>query len=396
MEKNCNWVEAWGMSHAALSLMSFLSGERTLRLVLNTAISGVKARIRLCNKYSGSAVVIGCASVALCDENGAVSGPIRPITFGGGEGLALPPGETVISDETAFDVPAGAYMCVSLYLEKGRLQSGNYINSARLLCAKGDRSMEPAMRHRKRPRDDIIALAGKLLGMSLNSPIPLFQAVELLNGDGASSIECFGDSLTQQGFWSNVFEEKIRRLYPGRYSVINKGIGGNRVLRDTSGRFPLRGFFGTKALDRVRDDILAFEGVSHVVFCIGTNDYFQPGTLAGRKDEYASAEEIAAGVSALVEMIRALPVTIVGLNYVPTGLSGDATPAKNILRAQLNEWFETCGLFDYSFDVCNAFASAENPDLPAASFVGKDRLHPNAQGGRAFADAIDCGVFGPL
>ena len=397
MEKKYNWVETWGMSHAALSMMSFFSGKRTLRLVLHSAISGERVRIRLCNRYTGSAVVVGRASIALCDKDGAIGGPesIRPITFGGGEGLTLPPGETAISDETEFAVPVGAYIAVSLYIEKGKLQSGNLLNNVQLLCAKGDRCGELTIHHRKRPRDYIISLAGNLLGMTLHSPIPLFQAVELQGGGEASSIVCFGDSLTQQGFWFNPFEEKIRSLYPGRYSVINKAINGSRILRDTSRRFPLRGFFGIKALERVHDDIFAFEGVSHVVFCLGTNDYLQPGTIAARKSERASAEEIAAGTAALVSLIRARKITVVGLNFVPTGLSGDSTPEKNILRAQLNEWYENCGAFDYSCDVSSAFASAENPDLPVASYVGKDKTHPNDEGGRAIAEAIDCGIFAP-
>jgi len=397
MEKRENWVETWGMSHASLSLMSFFSGKRTLRLVLHSAISGKRVRIRLCNRYSGSAVVVGRASIALCGKDGAISAPggMRPIAFGGSQGLTLPPGETAISDETEFAVPAGAYLCVNLFIEKGRLQSGNLLNNALLLCAKGDHAGEPVMRHEKRPRDYVIAVAGKLLGMTLHSPIPLFQAVELQGGDGASSIVCFGDSLTQQGFWSNCFEEKIRSLYPGRYSVINKAINGSRILRDTSKRFPLRGFFGIKALERVHDDVFAFEGISHVVFCLGTNDYLQPGTIAARGNERASAQEIADGTAALAAMIRARGITLVGLNLVPTGLSMDSAPEKNALRVQLNEWYEDCGAFDYSFDVSSAFASPEDPDLPVATYVGKDKTHPNAEGGRAIAQAIDCGVFAP-
>jgi len=396
MEKKDNWVQAWGMSHASLSMMSFLSGRRTLRLVLSSAISGEGARVHLCNKHSGSAVSIARAAVALCDSNGAISDhdSIRPITFKGKEGLTLPPGETIISDETTLAIPAGAHACVSLYIKKGRLRSGNYINNARLLYARGDHCEAPAIQQKARPRQRLINLAGKLLGMRLNSPIPLFQAVELRNRDGAASIDCFGDSLTQQGFWSNLFDARIREMYPGRYSVINKAIGGNRILRDTSGRFPLRGFFGIRALDRVQDDIFAYEGVSHVVFCLGTNDYYQPGSLAGRKSEFASAEEIAAGVSKLAGMIRARGITVMGLNFVPTGLGVDSKPAKNVLRTQLNEWFQDCGAFDFSFDISTPFASAENPDLPVASYVGGDKLHPNEEGGRAMADAIDYGVFG--
>ena len=395
MEKKHSWVETWGMSHMRLSLMSYSSRKRTFRLVLHTAIAGERARIRLCNRHGAGRVAVGGACVALCDAQGVIADPgsVRPLTFGGKAGRALPPGQTIISDETDFDVPVGAYLCIDLYIKKGRLQSGNNLDNVRLLFGKGDQCGAGALRHKKRWADAAIALAGKILGLSLYTPIPLFQAVELYNGDGASSIECFGDSLTQQGFWTRPFEERIRALYPGRYSVINKAIAGNRILRDTSGRFPLRGFFGVKALERVHDDIFAFEGIGHVIFCHGTNDYFQVGTIAGRRSEFASAEEIAGGVTKLVAMIRAAGIPVVGLNYVPTGLSRDSRPAKNALRRQLNEWFETCGLFDCSFDVAAPFTSAENPDAPPASYVGADRLHPNDEGGRVFAQAIDCGVF---
>jgi len=334
--------------------------------------------------------------IALCDKTGGVGDPgtVRQLTFGGRAGLTLPPGETVISDETAFDVPAGAHVCVSLYIEKGKLRSGNCLNNAQLLWTSGDLCDSPAVRCRKRPRDYIIALAGKILGMDLHSPIPLFQAVELRNTDGASSIQCFGDSLMQQGAWTNPFEARIRSLYPGRYSVINKAIGGNRILRDTTRFFPLPGFFGTKALDRVHDDLFAFEGIGHVVFCMGTNDYLQPGTIAGRRSEYASAEEIAAGAERLAAMIRAQGLPIIGLNFVPTGRSADATPEKNRLRVQLNDWFDRRALFDHSFDISTPFADPDHPDLPLASYVCKDNTHPNAAGGRAIAGGIDCGVFG--
>ena len=395
MEKQRSWVEAWGMSHAPLSLMSFSSRRRTLRLVLNSAISGERARIRLCNQHSGGAVVVGRASIALCDKNGTIGDPgsIRQITFHGEEGLALPPGGKAVSDEVGFAVPVGAYVAVSLYIEKGRLQSGNCLNNARLLCARGDLSGAPVIHHKKRVKDYIISVADRLLGMTLHSPIPLFQAAELLNGDGASSIECFGDSLMQQGFWVNIFEEKIRGLYPGRYSVINKAITGSRILRDTSKRLPLRGFFGVKALERVEDDIFAFEGIGYVIFCIGTNDFIQPGTVVGYQTEWASAEEIAAGASTLAAMIRARGIPLIGLNYVPVGLSKDASAEKNALRLQLNEWFETCDVFDYKFDISSPFTSAENPDLPLAAYVGRDRTHPNDAGGRAIAQAIDCAAF---
>ncbi|MCL2494510.1 MAG: GDSL-type esterase/lipase family protein [Oscillospiraceae bacterium] len=396
METQPTWVEAWGMAHARLSMMSFFSAKRTLRLVFNTAISGEGARIRLGNRHSAYAVAVGRANIALCDANGVIADThsIRPLTFKGKPGLTLPPGGSAISDEAAFAVPAGAHVCVSLYIEKGRLQSGNCLDNARLLCARGDVCGAPAIRHRRRVRDFLLPQVNKLLGLTQPFPIPLFQAVELLNTEGAASIQCFGDSLTQQGFWTKPFEEKIRALYPGRYSVINKAIGGNRILRGTSGRFPLRGYYGVKGLERVHDDVFAYEGVSHVILSLGINDLFQPGTISACKSEFATAEEIMGGAEALAAMMRERGLRVVGLNFVPVGLAADATPEKNALRTQLNELFESSGAFDHKCDISTPFASPENPGCPPPAFVGGDKLHPNGAGGRAIAGAIDCGVFG--
>jgi len=239
----------------------------------------------------------------------------------------------------------------------------------------------------------MISAAEKLLGMSLHRPIPLFQSVELLNAGGASSIICFGDSFTQQGFWTSVFEEKIRAMYPGRYSVINKSITGNRILYDTGKRFPLKGFFGVKALERINDDVFAFEGMSHLVLWLGHNDFLEPDTVTAPKKEFVPAEGIAAGTEKLAGMISARGICLIGINYIPIGLSINASPEKNVIRARLNEWFSGCGVFDHKFDAYSAFVSPENADYPNIAYVGKDKTHPNAEGGRVVAGVIDYSIF---
>jgi len=395
MEQPARWVETWGMAHTSLIMMSFRSQQRTFRLVIHSAIAGEKARIRLCNKYSPNAVEIGHANIALCDAQGRISDPksVCPLTFNGGKSHTLGAGATVISDAADFEVPADAYLCVNVYMKSGKLRSGNLLNNAGFLHAKGDHAAAPLFAHQKRPMDSVFDFAGRLLGMTLQMPVPLFQSLELLNSGGASSIVLFGDSLTQQGFWSSIFERQIRSLYPGRYSVINKGINGNRVLRDAGNRLPLKGFFGTKALERVWDDVLAFDGISFVNFCLGTNDFLQPGTIAAPKSETATAREIAAGIEKIAAMIRERGITLLGMNFVPIGSCKDTTPQKNKLRAEMNEWFDASNDFDHKFDIYSAFVSSEDSDCPVPSYVGKDKTHPNELGGEAMTAAVDYAVF---
>ncbi|MCL2514178.1 MAG: GDSL-type esterase/lipase family protein [Oscillospiraceae bacterium] len=395
MEKQKNWVETWGMSHVSLSFMSFYSRKRTFRLILDSAISGENIRIRLCNRHSNKTVTVGKACAAVCDKEGRISDmpSLRYITFGGKDGITIEKGETAVSDAVCFKIPADTYICVDIFIKKGKLKSGNLSNNAAFISARGGKAGETVIKRRKRIKDYVFGYAGSVLGVSLNNPIPLFQAVELLNADNASSVVCFGDSISQQGFWTKIFEEKLRSLYPGRYSVITKAIMGNRLLRDTGKKFPLRGFMGVKGLDRVNDDIFAFEGISHVVLWIGHNDFLQPGTIVASKSEFAAAEEIAAGFEKLAAMIKASGACLIGMNYVPLGLSPDATPAKAEIRAELNERFCDFGIFDYKFDAYSAFVSPDNEDCPNIAYVGKDRIHPNAEGGRVLAEVIDYGIF---
>ncbi|GGE63240.1 hypothetical protein [Massilia psychrophila] len=56
--------------------------------------------------------------------------------------------------------------------------------------------------------------------------------------------------------------------------VLNKGIGGNRLLRDP-GQPPL---FGKNTLERFDRDVLAQPGVEYMIVLIGINDIGHPGT----------------------------------------------------------------------------------------------------------------------
>jgi len=395
MNTKTTWVETWGMAHSAMSLMGFLPQKRTIRLVINSAISGEGARIRLCNKYSRSTVKILAASIAPCDAEGRIKNraDITPLLFGGNPGAEIAPGETLISDGADFSVQTGEYICVSVYAS-GALRSGNNCSGAKILFAKKDMTASPRFTHRERPRNSVILAAGKILGMSLGTPVPLIQSVELLNTEGAGAIACFGDSITQQGFWVMDFEKKIRALYPGRYSVVNKAVTGNRILHDASKKMPLRGFFGIKALERIHDDVFAFEGVSRVMLCLGVNDCIQPGTGDAPASEFVSAEEICDGIEKLALMIKERGIKLGGLNYIPLGLrKRDAGGEKPLILAEINEFLMSCPHFDMMADVRTPFADKGNPALPDRRYVGGDKAHPNAAGGAVMAGAVDYSFF---
>lgn len=383
-----NWVQAWGMSHAGMSLLCFRGQNRTFRLTVHSAISGSQLRLGLSNRFSKHTVEIGAAYAAVCDAQGNRTGEAIPLHFDGKAGVTLRAGEAIRSDAAAIQIRTGEFFCVSLYIVRGKLLSGNALDDAGLAFCRGDHAQDAEIPHQKRPKDAVLQVAKKIMGMYLSQPVALFESVELLNEEGAGAIVCFGDSITQQGRWFNPFAERIRAQYPGRYTVINRSITGNRLLRDCRSSFPLKNFFGPKALDRFQWDVCAFDGIKYMVLYIGTNDFRQPRTIAAPAGEMVTPQEVADGLARLVRQARARGISVFAATYTPFGDSADCSPEKDEVRKALNRWLLQTELFDGVADFDAVCAREDNPYFTKEGYFSRDGGHPSPLGGQALAQSI--------
>ena len=107
------WIQAWGMSHAGMSLLGYRGNGRTF----HSAIAGEQIRLSLSNRFSKNRVKVGSAYAAVCDERGRRIGESIPILFSGKAGVELAAGESARSDAAALPVAAGGYLSVSIYVE---------------------------------------------------------------------------------------------------------------------------------------------------------------------------------------------------------------------------------------------------------------------------------------
>ena len=205
------WVQTWGQAHSALSFFYYPPCPKTYRMVVSSAISGKMIRLELSNEYAVNDVKIGALTVANCDENGSFCGTYKALTVNGQPSFIIKKGEIVKTDPVDFSVEVDGYFCVSAYVEEGALRSGNLIDNVGLITAKGNVTAQQSVVNERRPRDTVREIASKVLGMYFHKPIPLFQSVELLNETGATAITVFGDSISQQGYWTNAFTERIRK-----------------------------------------------------------------------------------------------------------------------------------------------------------------------------------------
>ena len=384
------WVQCWGQAHAPLSAFSFDDRCRTVRLVLKTTISGAAVRVRLSNEYGKTDLQLGGVSAAHCDKNGNLTGD--SVDLSAPKKLAI--GACVITGEAKLPVSAGDYFCVSVCVRSGKLTSGNLMSDARCLLLAGDRRHSIFVEPRLRLNDRVRHAATGLLSIPLQTPVPLFETVELFNETGASSIVVFGDSLSQQGFWVKPFTARVCAAFPGRFSVINRSIMGNRVLRDASPVFVLKGFYGVSAKARLARDVLQYKDVSHVILMLGANDLLHYATISGRPNERPSLAALADGLFMLSREMQSHGIRVMGSTLVNFRDGVDATQEKSDLCDLVNTLIRAgADHFDALFDLAAVTGDPERPQHTRADFVGGDKLHFNAAGGEAVAHAMELAFF---
>lgn len=391
---NEKWVQAWGQAHSALSFFYYPSCPKTYRMVICSPISGKSIRLELSNEFAENDVYIGSVTVALCDENGRFTDEYKTVTYNSQKSFCIKKGEVIRTDPIDLRIETAGYFCVSIYVEKGALRSGNLIDSVELITVKGDVTKEKSITNQRRKRDKVREVASKVLKMYFHKPIPLFQSVELLNEEGASAITVFGDSISQQGYWTNAFAQRVYKEFPGRYSVINKSIMGNRTLRDFSKRFLCKGLFGISGLNRIEHDVLNYDDTEYVIYALGTNDFLQYNTIAAPKNEKPTPKEHFDAVAGISDLLKKHGKKLVVFNVMNFGEAFDSRPEKEAMVKEYNALLcENSDRFHAVYDQAELVVNPEKPHCSKKEYLGKDFIHPNKEGGKLVADNVNLDWF---
>lgn len=389
-----NWVQIWGQAHSAFSFFYYPSCKKTYRLIMKSALSGKSVRFELSNECSKNDVEIGALTVAKCDKDGNFTGECTTATVNSQKSFVIKKGDVALSDEVDLDIKAGEYFCISAYVENGALRSGNLLDNANLLTVKGDVSHTPEIENQRRIRDKVREVASAVLKMYFHKPIPLFQSVQVLNDTGARTIVVYGDSISQQGYWTNAFAERIYEAYPEKYSVINKSIMGTRLLRDFSTRFFCKGLFGKSGLNRLQRDIFNYPDVEYVIFALGTNDFLQFGTVQAPKSEKPTAQEFVDGMITVAQELKKHNIKLIVFNILNFGEGIDSTPEKEALVTETNKLlYENREHFYAFYNQADLVINPQKPTCTKKEYLGKDFVHPNKLGGKIVADNVDLDWF---
>lgn len=373
-----NWVTSWYAAPQPAWDSGFVLpmnvpgtlARQTVHETVRLSSGGSRLRLLFSNRYGAQALTLGDVRAGLVGQDRA---PVR-LTFSGNTTTSIAPGASAISDPIALTVPALARLQVSSYLPaRTTVQSFHWGGQQTFRLTHGTAEAG---------RDE--RFGGRLF----------LNAILVDGAPGARTVVTLGDSITDGNGSTPDADRRwpdflAQRLAPHGVAVANAGISGARLLRDGMGR---------SALARLEQDVLAQPGVSDVIVLLGINDIGWPGSPFAPMEAAVTLEELQAGYRQLAAAVHARGLRITVGTLPPfegalagTPFAGHYSPAKEVLRQQLNGWLRSTGLFDAIVDFDAVLRDPQQPRRLRRAFDSGDHLHPGDAGYRAMAEAIDLG-----
>ncbi|MEG1011521.1 MAG: GDSL-type esterase/lipase family protein [Ruthenibacterium sp.] len=384
---------SFAVAHTDISAQPFNNAQRTVRIYVPNNLTGTGVRIQLANHYGTEPVWVGNATVALCDRRKGelIAGTIHPLTVHGEGSFAIVPGHEAMSDLVKLPVAPGDTLAVSLYYPSAaKVTSGNFVGVFAQRSVRGDYCETPLLPKARLWTD----LSRSVLPWDISSAVTTVRQVVVQQADDAPRprvIAAFGDSIMQQGAWLTPFATRLYKRFPGEVSVCNLGIGGNRLLHNSPAG--VKGIYGLEGMTRYKCDVLGIEGLTHVIFALGTNDIGLPGKDGAPDSDLITLAEYQDAVTQLVADLRAHNLKVFGAKLLPREINHVYTPERELLRLNMNDWLDSCGLFDAVIDLGAPIADDTDGVGMKRGYSLPDRLHPNLAGGKLMADHIDLALF---
>lgn len=383
-----HWVGSWATAPAmpwpameGFPDSTIALDNQTLRQIVRLTLGGDQIRVRLSNAYGDAPLAIGNAQVARRDSaSSTVMDSTVPITFAGNASVIIQPGTMVLSDPIPLAVQPLQELAVSLYFPDhleattvhGSALQTNYISEP------GDHAAASEL-----PVSGTTESSAFLTGIDVATS-PESSAIVTL---GDSITDGFGSTTGAYGTWPDALANRLVVAGLPR-SVLNEGIGGNRLLADPPADFGLA--MGESALARFDRDVPGQAGVQYLILFMGINDI---GMGTFDPSQVRSAADLIAGLNQIIERAHEHGITVIGGTITPYEGAAYYSAAGEATRQQVNAWIRESGAFDHVVDFDAAVRDPAQPARILTEFDSGDALHINDAGYIAMAEAVNIDWF---
>ena len=383
------WIGTWESSPAGLPTMAKIGSlvvpppatiSGTVRFRLQISAGGNHIRLKVSNQYGNRALDIASVSVGVAGDGlDATPGTLKRVTFARQIAISLPAGASVLSDPVDLRVEPLADLVVSLYIPHGVTVTEWPDTSSQTGPIVVDSFDATFLEHLRAPVGPWIR--------------PIVSEVDVLSDRPYKVIVTLGDSITDGGIdaqtgargWPGILS---RRVQAQNFSVVNAGIGGNRLLESKP---PI---FGASGLARLNQDVFAVPGVSHVVVLEGINDIGSSGP-GGRFGDtpILTPDELITGFTQIIERAHKHGIKVIGATILPFEGAEYYSVEKESIRVAVNQWIRTSKDFDEIIDFDAALRDPANPTRLGPTYDSGDHLHPNLAGRHKMAAVVDVRIF---
>lgn len=371
-----DWNFSWSLQPAETSSIGITTRGYVQKITAMCSLEGESIRLEMANE---------CGSAPLCFDSILIGlsggGKSAPLTLGGNEKICIPAGERLFSDPAPLAVKPGDIIEIEAFAKDGAVMADAdilYQNLPAGVNASGE--LLAAAGHEKE-LEGILSLAGA-------KPLFGIYGLQVLCNAPAKQVAFFGDSITQMGFWTGPLTKALFEIMPGKIGTINRGISGNRILRDSAVHPTLRPNIAGKAgIKRFENDVFGTSAPDVVFVLEGINDICHPLAL-GIKEETVSAPELIEGLEYFTKIIHAHDAKAVGCTILPFKGYKNWNPQVEGVRKKVNDWIRGTASYDLVLDFDDYISDLAEPDQIDGRWHRGDYLHPNAEGGAQIAGCI--------